>query len=83
MAEHMLALQEYAQRVFLEEDALTAEEDDDKTSRMRDFMSLGTALGCTKAELVTLLYEGLFRMKRGCDCPPCQSGRRPPSDPQG
>jgi hypothetical protein len=57
---------------LLEDDALTLDEEDDKAWRMGELMALGASYKCTKAELVTLVYDGLFRAKRGCNCITCQ-----------
>ena len=73
MEQHLVALRAYARRLLLIGEALTTQEEDDKSNRLREFMTIGTSLKLTQNELVALLYRGLFDTKRGCGCPRCQA----------
>ena len=73
ITEHLMALQEYAQRVFDYGELLTPNEENDKALRFQELLVIGSSFGCTNLELVKLVYAGLFKAKRGCDCPTCRA----------
>lgn len=72
MAEHQGRLKTYASRVIARGESLRPEEEIDRESRVREFFALGMSFGCTEKELVTLLYAGVLRGKKGCDCGSCR-----------
>jgi len=73
MADHYKALSAYAKRVAHQGDPLTDTEETDKTRRLEEFFAVGIAVGCTKRELATLLYRGLFRAEQKCGCVSCET----------
>ncbi len=73
VAQHREALVEYARRALVYGEFLDQSEADDLAIRMQEYMAVGTSFKCTKRELVMLLYRGLFRGKRGCDCFTCKT----------
>ena len=73
MARHAMALRGYAIRVFENGETLPPDEDRDRAFRIREYLAIGLSFGCSETELVTLLYNGLFKTKLGCDCYTCQA----------
>jgi hypothetical protein len=71
MGRHLLALKEYARRVFDRGETLTALEEDDRGERLREFMAIGRSFRLTAREMVGLVYRDTFAGKRGCGCPRC------------
>lgn len=72
MAEHQRRLKTYASRVIVRGESLRPEEENDRKSRVGEFLALGKSFGCTEKELVTLLFAGVLQGKRGCDCGSCR-----------
>lgn len=73
MADHVSTLREYAGRVVVHRASLTSEEEADRAGRMREYRAIGSSFGLTDREMVGQIYRGLFRSKRGCDCPSCKA----------
>ena len=73
--QHLLVLRAYAWRVLCRGEALTAKEEDDRAERAREFLAIGRSFKLTGKEMVSLLYRGLLRQKRGCGCPGCLARR--------
>ena len=73
MGHHAVAIREYAQRVLVLGHTLAPDEEGDKGARMGEFLAIGSSLGLTFKEMVTLLYKEIFVTKHGCDCPYCRS----------
>ena len=84
IGEHADVLRDYAWRVFCQGESLTAEEDKDRTERVREFLAIGKSFRLTYNEMVTLLYRGLFDERGRCGCIGCRSRQRqvlmPPSN---
>ena len=66
MARHLEQLRDYAKRVIVDGKRLDPDEEYDRMYRMREFLSIGASFKCTGSELASLIYSGLFEVKRGC-----------------
>ena len=75
MAKHLECLRGYAERVFVNGETLSPDEEEDRGFRMREFVTTGISFKCTERELVTLLYKGLFAVKRCCPGAGCFPAR--------
>lgn len=75
MGEHAEALREYARRALVQGESLSPEEEEDKAARAREFMALGSTFKLTERELVGLVFRGLFREARRCNCWSCRARR--------
>ena len=73
LAEHIGTLRRYAKQVLVHDNPLNASEDADRAARVRELMGIGSSFKLTGREIVGLIYAGLLRGKRGCDCPPCRA----------
>jgi len=60
MAQHPLALREYARRVVVHGESLAPHEEGDKARRMAEFLALGRAFKLTDREIVSLVYRRVF-----------------------
>lgn len=56
---HLAALKKYVQRVMVAGDALTQDEEDDKSLRLRELIQIGTSFDLTEKEIVIVLYRDL------------------------
>ena len=74
-ADHLKALRKYAERVLLQEQVVTDDENIDKRRRMQAYMGIGRAFQLTEKEMVVFIFKGLFRRPRGCGCPTCRERR--------
>ena len=72
MAQHLAVLRDYGQRVFSGGGMLAAEEEEDRLSRVAEFMAIGKSCRLTERELVALVYRGFFDRKLACECPTCR-----------
>jgi hypothetical protein len=75
VVEHVATLREYAKRVLLRQGSLTPLEEDDRASRLREFLAIGSSFKLTHREMVVLLFRGLMGPKPGmpsCGCPTCR-----------
>ena len=72
MAEHILAIREYAYRALKCEEPLTPSEELDRARRLDEVWTIGTGFQLTEVELVDLVYKDLFVVKWGCKCPSCR-----------
>ena len=59
MTQHITRLREYAWRVLVNEEALLPCEDEDRSHRIKEFISIGTRYRCTEKEMVGIVYRGL------------------------
>ena len=83
MARHLEQLRDYAKRIIVDGERLDPDEEYDRMYRMREFLSIGASFKCTGGELASLLYNGLFEIKRGCGCFSCKmrKAHEQPADP--
>jgi hypothetical protein len=58
--EHLTALRRYAERVFVDDEALSFSEEADRAARMQEFIAVGLSCEFNEKQLVTLLLGGLF-----------------------
>ena len=72
MSEHLHLLRDYARRSLVGGQPLTDAEEDDRATRVAEYMAIGSAFKCTKKELVNQVYDGLLVGKPGCDCFSCK-----------
>ncbi len=75
MREHRAVLQDYAWRSVIRGEPLSAEEDEDRLTRLKEFMAIGASFKLTEAELVAQVYREIFRRKAQCDCHSCRAKR--------
>lgn len=68
----LAALREYAGRVVVQGERLTAAEEEDVAAREQEFFAVGSSFRLTRAEMVALLFRGLLTTKRGCACHSCR-----------
>ena len=61
--EHLSALREYAERVFVEGERLDIEEETAKSERMREFLHVGVSCEFTEQQLILLLLSDLIGPK--------------------
>ena len=61
MADLLATLRSYAKRVLLQGDLLTLSEAQDKSSRMNQFLQMGTDYKCTDKEMVGLVCQRFLR----------------------
>ena len=73
LAEHIRTLRRYAEQVLVHDRPLNVSEDADRAARVQEVMAIGSSFKLTGREVVGLLYAGLLRAKRGCDCPRCRA----------
>ena len=60
MANLLATLRSDANRVLVQNDALSLSEDQDKSLRMSQFFRMGADYRCTEKEMVGLVYEGFL-----------------------
>ena len=72
VAEHLTTLKEYAKRVMLHDQPLTAAEQADKAKRMREFLAIGSSFRLTEHEMVGLLFKDLLSPRLRCGCYICR-----------
>jgi hypothetical protein len=60
MFRHLPVLRTYATRVIIHGEPLTAREDQDRTSRLREFLAVGSSLNWTEKEMTALLLREVF-----------------------
>ena len=68
VAENVEALRDYAVRALKGGEPLSQREELVKAVRLEALFDAGASFGCTKKELVVILFRGLFDRRRGCDC---------------
>lgn len=70
-AEHLGVLRGYAKRGARQGEHLTGGEEQEVEVRLRELFAVGGFLGLTGKEMVFLLYRGVWKVQRGCDCMTC------------
>ena len=60
--EHLTALREDAERVFIQGDVLDTDEDADRAERARAFLNVGRKCEFTEHQLVFLVFDELLRI---------------------
>lgn len=60
MADHLLILRSYAAQVLVDKSPLNNPERSDLTSRMHNFLEIGSSIGCTESTLVKMLLRDCF-----------------------
>ena len=73
MPEHLTSLRNYARRVSIQGEILTAIEEEDKERRLQEFLAVGSSVKLTGSEMAALVYKGFFVAKRRCGCPSCRT----------
>ena len=58
--EHLTALREYAERIFIQGDVLDPDEDADRAERARSFLKVGQRCEFTEHQLVFLVFDELL-----------------------
>ena len=65
-------LTKYAKKLFQYGDTLSVPEEEDRKSRMENFLAMGILMELTYSEMVSLILKESLLKRRGCDCPDCQ-----------
>jgi hypothetical protein len=73
VAEHVQVLTGYARRVMLHDGSLSEVEDAERQRRMVELMAMGSCLGLTESEIITLIFKDMLDERRRCGCPTCRS----------
>ncbi len=60
--EHLTALREYAERIFIQGDVLDPDEDADRAARAMAFLNVGRKCEFTEHQLVFLVFDELLRV---------------------
>ena len=71
--EHLEKLREYAQKVIIDGDALSPEEEADREARFVLFAELGGSCRMTEREMVSLMFRGVFTPAPPCWCSKCRA----------
>ena len=58
--QHLAAIREYVEQVFVEDDALSTHQEVDKAILMLEFFDVGVQCDFTQKQLVTLVYADLL-----------------------
>ena len=69
----LAALREYAGRVVVQGERLSAVEAEDVAASAQELFAVGSSFRLTRAEMVALLFRGLLTTKRGCACHSCRA----------
>ena len=72
MGRDLNILKEYAERVIVHGDVLTATEEDDREIRFRNFAEIGDSFSLTERDMVSMLFDGLFHQGPKCWCAECR-----------
>ena len=76
IAQHAEDLREYARRVLVLGERLSPQEEEDRAAKLKELLAIGSTFRLTERELVGLVFRGVFRRPKGCDCPTCRTRRR-------
>ncbi|MCH9009638.1 MAG: hypothetical protein IIC21_03310 [Chloroflexi bacterium] len=60
--EHLTALREYAERIFIQGDILDPDEDADRAEHANAFLNVGRKCEFTEHQLVFLVFDELLRV---------------------
>lgn len=60
--EHLTALREYAERIFIQGDILDPDEDADRAEHARAYLNVGLKCEFTEHQLVFLVFDELLRV---------------------
>ncbi|MDP6798465.1 MAG: hypothetical protein QF744_01370 [SAR202 cluster bacterium] len=82
-SEHFAKLKEYAQRVLVNGQKLSADETEDKETRLAALRELTDQYGFTEKDLVKLIFGRIFRDNEQCGCPTCRARRQMRNDKAG
>ena len=73
VADHLEALQGYAQKALVDGDALSCSENADKTARLSEFVTLGNSFKLTVKEMIVLILGDISHQPTGCGRHSCAS----------
>ncbi len=75
MSEHLVALKDYAMRVIAQGQVLSADEEDDKEVRFREFARIGDSFTLSEREMVCLMFKSILSPtgNPNCSCTDCHS----------
>jgi len=71
MVHTLTIFKDYAERVIVHGDALSATEEDDREARFRNFAETGGSFGLTERHMVSMMFDGLFDKGPKCWCAKC------------
>ncbi|MCH7746151.1 MAG: hypothetical protein IIC84_08775 [Chloroflexi bacterium] len=60
--QHLAAIREYVEQVFVEGDTLSTQQEADRTTLMLEFFDVGSLCEFTQKQLVTLVYAELLNV---------------------
>ena len=72
MGQDLNILKEYAERVIVHGDVLSATEEDDRETRFRNFAETGDSFSLTERDMVSMLFDSLFHKGHKCWCAECR-----------
>ena len=73
-SDHLSALKSYAERVIVNGDVLTDDEENDREFRFREFADIGDSFNLSERDMVTMMFEEIFHQGPRCDRAECRAG---------
>ncbi|HAL46977.1 MAG: hypothetical protein FI707_10115 [SAR202 cluster bacterium] len=73
VAEHLKALKGYAKKNLLHGEELSEAEQADKSTRLIEFVAIGSSFRLTEKEMVQLIFRDMLREPKQCGCPSCRA----------